>query len=252
MTTLKTNLLHGLMAMALATLVGCAGGAAPSTQPERATSEPGKEIVWVRDSAEYKATLVQTFRLASTELETLVVDLEPGSWAVSVDADETLISNLGYSLRRAEVGGSWTPESWEVWVEDQLADALPGALEFIATVRRLGGRVAVVTNRAEESCNLTIANLDAVGVDYDIVRCQASGEEGKEGRWEAIREGEGTGLPPLEIVMWIGDNIHDFPGLDQSSDVESMKLLGVRYFILPNPLYGSWEERPAPAAGNVN
>jgi 5'-nucleotidase (lipoprotein e(P4) family) len=232
-----------LIFLLLPALLGCDPAARPAP-------EAGKEIRWVRDSAEYKATLVQTFRLAGEQLEELTAELEPQSWVVILDADETLISNLGYSLRRVHEGGSWTPESWDVWVHDRVAEAIPGALEFIAEIRRLGGKVAIVTNRGEETCESTIANLIDIGVDFDIVRCQAPDEEGKEGRWEAIRTGKGTGLGPLEIVMWVGDNILDFPDLDQSSEVEAMDQMGVRYFILPNPLYGSWEELPPPAAGN--
>ncbi len=124
------------------------------------------------------------------------------------------------------------------------ATAIPGAIEFIQTVQRLGGRVAIVTNRSEEVCPATRENLRAVGITFDYLRCKRDGEDRKEPRWQEVSSGEGTGLGPLEIVMWIGDNIRDFPNLDQSvrgQGVSAYGQFGDRYFVLPNPLYGSWE-----------
>jgi predicted secreted acid phosphatase len=52
-----------------------------------------------------------------------------------------------------------------------------------------------------------------------------------------------AGLPPLEIVAFVGDNILDFPGLSQAimkKGDEAFADFGVRFFVLPNPIYGSW------------
>ena len=54
-------------------------------------------------------------------------------------------------------------------------------------------------------------------------------------------------LPPLEIVLWIGDNIEDFPGLDQDIRLRGAAAFGEfgsRFFVVPNPTYGSWLENP--------
>jgi predicted secreted acid phosphatase len=46
-------------------------------------------------------------------------------------------------------------------------------------------------------------------------------------------------IPPLKVVLWMGDNIRDFPALTQVS-AGSPEEFGTRYFVLPNPMYGSW------------
>ena len=54
---------------------------------------------------------------------------------------------------------------------------------------------------------------------------------------------EATCIPALTIVEWLGDNIQDFPRLTQAarSDSTALAEFGRRYFVLPNPMYGSWE-----------
>jgi predicted secreted acid phosphatase len=45
--------------------------------------------------------------------------------------------------------------------------------------------------------------------------------------------------------MWLGDNIQDFPMLTQtlrSGPDSAYNKFGVSYFLLPNPMYGSWEK----------
>jgi predicted secreted acid phosphatase len=46
------------------------------------------------------------------------------------------------------------------------------------------------------------------------------------------------------VVAWVGDNILDFPGMTQAArgDPRALAEFGKRYFILPNPMYGSWQQ----------
>lgn len=221
-----------------------------TTAAQEAAQEPSLplEIHWVRNSAEYLAALEQTYRLATAALERRAADREPGTWAVAIDADETLISNSTQSRERA-IGVTSGPfeELWDEWVNRRAAPALPGAREFLERAYELGGRVAVVTNRREKHCPQTEDNLRELGMPFDVVLCR--GETGdKNPRWERVQNGTASeALPPLEIVMWIGDNIHDFPGGDQELRFGSsagFENFGDVYFILPNPLYGSWEDNP--------
>lgn len=240
---------RSLLALALVLASGCAT-TAPAPQPAATAAETlPANLQWVRASAEYRAAVVQTYRAAADRLRELVGDRSPGTWAVVVDADETLISNSLYQKERAEIGESFSRESWAEWVEREAAPALPGAEEFLAEVRRLGGRIAVVTNRAEALCPATRRNLRAVGLPFDVVLCRpAEGPSEKAPRWHAVEAGTTPAdLPPLDIVLWIGDSIRDFPGGSQElamAPIAALSALGDRYFIVPNPLYGSWEENP--------
>jgi 5'-nucleotidase (lipoprotein e(P4) family) len=167
-----------------------------------------------------------------------------GSWGVIVDADETIISNLAYQEERTALGRGYTSESWTAWVRRKEATALPGAAAFLHRVRALGGRIAVVTNRRAAVCPETGANLTAVGLIYDTILCRTD-EEDKNPRFQAVAAGTG-GQPPIEVVAYVGDNIRDFPAASQAireTGPEGFAKFGTTWFIVPNPLYGSWEPR---------
>ncbi len=49
---------------------------------------------------------------------------------------------------------------------------------------------------------------------------------------------------PLDIIAFVGDNILDFPRLTQAVKAggePAFADFGIRYFIIPNPMYGSWQ-----------
>jgi 5'-nucleotidase (lipoprotein e(P4) family) len=238
-----------LVAFAMA---GCASTAqmpvmATDPTPPSATTLP-PAIHWSRNSAEHSALIRQTYRLAGEKLRGMTAGRATGSWAVIMDADETVLDNSTYQKERAAIGEGYTSESWNAWVRRIEAAALPGASDFIASVRALGGRVAIVTNRTEAVCAETRDNFVRVGIVVDVVLCRAPDSSDKNPRFRAVQEGTtGADLPPLEVLMWVGDNIQDFPGLDQNLRMmagPSYGQFGERYFLLPNPMYGSWEGNP--------
>lgn len=207
------------------------------------SGELPKQVHWVRNSAEYQALVVQAYNTATARIMELDRNGElPDSWAVALDVDETILSNSQYRRER-ELGAGTT---WWSWVAREEATLLPGAREFIQRVHTLGGTVALVTNRHVSQCPFTERNLEAVGVSYDVILCQ-DGEREKEGRWQSIEDGTARdGLAPAEIVMWVGDNIHDFRGMDQHhrEDASNFAEFGTRFIVTPNPMSGSWARNP--------
>ena len=232
-------------------LAACAPAATTTVTTAPAPAQPTARVAptairWARTSAEHRAAFLQTYALAARELERTAAGLPAGSWAVIADADETLIDNSLYQRERALLDSGFSAPSWDAWVRRREAAALPGAVEFARRVRELGGRLAVVTNRDEAQCESTRANLAAVGIAADVVLCQPAGAPGdKNPRFAAVQQGTtAAGLPPLRVLMWVGDNIRDFPALDQPVREQgdaAFADFGRRFFLLPNPMYGSWE-----------
>lgn len=237
--------------MALALAVTAAACATPSARTAVAIAPAPRplanDVRWFRTSAEYRAIALQTYRDAEAHIVARASGLAAGSWAVILDADETVIDNSAYQRRRALIDSGYTDASWVAWVRERAAVAIPGAVELTRAVQARGGRIAIVTNRADSLCALTRDNLLGVGIRADIVLCQPGGESDKNPRFRRIQAGDSAlRIPPLEVVAWIGDNIQDFPSLTQRArdDAGALAPFGTRYFILPNPMYGSWERNP--------
>jgi len=206
-----------------------------------------KELRWVRGSAEYRAIEIQTYRAALEAARRESAGKPAGTWAVAVDADETILDNSGYEAGLQRQGKVHTDAAWRAWVKSHERGAIPGAKEFLSGVRQLGGRVAVVSNTEQALCADLATDLDRLGLPYDVLLCSRGPEdERKEERWRSIEDGTARpDLGKLEILVWVGDNIQDFPGKSQSlrdMGVEDFADFGVRYFAVPNPIYGSWEK----------
>lgn len=197
---------------------------------------------WTRNSAEHAALALQAYRLASMSVDATVAAGTYGDWAVIVDTDETLLDNSEYQKERGALG--WSADSWSAWTARKEATALPGAVAFLKHVHDQGGKVAVVTNRSKADCPATIANLDSAGLVHDMVLCQMDpAVSDKNPRFKAVQDGTAVpGVPALKVVLWVGDNILDFPALDQDARNDQSRLadFGSRMVIIPNPMYGSW------------
>lgn len=233
-------------------LAGCAPAAQRATPAPPATERAAlpEAIRWVRASAEHRAIFLQVFGAASERVRELAAGRERHTWAVILDADETVLDNSEYQRRRASQGLGFTPETWDAWVREEKATALPGAAAFLTLVRELGGRIAFVTNRDDGVCPETRRNMGALGLVHDVVLCRVNGLSDKNPRFESVERGTAApGLGPAEVVAWLGDNIQDFPALTQEvrgRPAEALAAFGRTYFMLPNPMYGSWERLPVP------
>jgi predicted secreted acid phosphatase len=142
------------------------------------------------------------------------------------------------------VDSAFTSESWAEWVFQEVAGPIPPAFEFVRVVQEMGGHVVIVTNRDEVLCESTRANLERLGLVPDLVLCRLPGEPEKNQRFQRVQRGTASpDLPALSVVAWIGDNIQDFPGFTQEDrgDPSTFAAFGHLYFVVPNPMYGSWE-----------
>jgi len=232
------------MTAVVAGVAACTSAVRPAPAPAPA-AELSPALRWMRRSAEYRAITREVYRQAAQRLEELAPAIGRGSWGVILDADETVLDNSEYAVRRERLDSGYTEPSWTTWVKEEAAGTVPGAVAFTRRVHALGGRVVIVTNRDDSVCAETRANLRKVGVDADVVLCMLPGQDDKNPRFARVLNGTASpDLPPLTVLEWLGDNIQDFPRLTQAvrGDTATYALFGRQYFALPNPDYGSWQE----------
>ena len=210
----------------LVIICGALTACAARTQPNSLASA----VAWTRQSAERRALVMQTFKLAADRLTELTRGKAPGSWAVITDADQTLLDDSNYMQWRIEHSVAYSDSNWNAFLRNNLLPAMPGATAFVKRVHELGGRLVVVTNHEEFMCERTRENFRAVELAVDEVHCK-TGPSDKNERFRAVR---------FDAVMYLGDNIHDFPGMSQSATA-GFEHFGRDWFMFPNPMYGSWE-----------
>jgi len=240
----------------VAHMQGCA--APPDPRADRRFNA----VSWVRDAAEYRLAARQAYRLARTQLhagladETWTADemqKQAGCFqkkrpAVVLDLDETVLNNSAYSAQGMLQGTEYSTESWNAWVNEEQAELVPGARKFVEYATRSGVKVFFVTNRTDDLRDATLANLKSLGLPSDpqclLTRNDNDGRPGdKISRRATIAEQH-------RIVLLIGDSMGDFCAGMQTRDQHKRKrvadkrgkMLGTRWIIIPNPMYGDWEQ----------
>ncbi|MCB1568227.1 MAG: acid phosphatase [Xanthomonadales bacterium] len=249
-------------------LGACASAPQPVVSPSAATEAvPAHDnlnaTLWMQSSAEYEASVRGIYAAAERSLDAALADhawnaLPQGEFqagfeskppAIIVDADETMIDNSAYQARSIRENRGYTADSWQAWVNARAARAMPGAVDFANYVNEHGVTIFFITNRdAPAEYEATVANLRALGFPIAadasnvILRGDARApgkEKGERRRWVAR---------DYRVLLMLGDNLADF--LDGvSADVATRQALmapyrnwwGQRWFMLPNPAYGSWE-----------
>jgi len=215
--------------------------------------------LWMQKAAEYRAIAYQAFNQARWQLD---ADLEkknakklPKSErkkprAIMVDIDETLLDNspaqsVGILNKRA-----FNTDDWYAWGKLKKAKPIPGAVDFVNYAVSKGVKVFFVSNRdeiqkADTIENLITAKFPDVSSENVLLRQLDSNGRGistKEPRREFI-------LQKYRIVMFIGDNLDDHSDVFEKKAVDARfaevdkarDLFGKRYIVLPNAMYGTWE-----------
>ena len=124
---------------------------------------------------------------------------------------------------------------------------VPGAKAFLDHVKEMGGRIAIVTNRFAILCEDTKENFRSQDLSFDVMLCRVDSGD-KNPRFASVASGAAfADGKAREVVAFVGDNILDFPALKQSLRDEpesAFEAFGKRFFVLPNPMYGSWQQVP--------
>lgn len=232
-----------------------------------AANDQRHAVAWMQTATEYEALVRMVFQSAQTRLEPIITAARAdqlNAWsampadefegsdarqplAVIFDVDETLIDNSAYQARLIASGGSYDPASWLAWSLEARARAIPGAVEFTRWLNGRGVRVWYVTNRKTDEREATLVNLRALGfpVDADggnlLVRDDDSGfGKDKVTRRKLVDRDH-------RVIAMFGDNLGDFLGGVFADNATRQERIGAyeawwgeRWFVLPNPMYGSW------------
>lgn len=261
------------LVLAAALLASCAG--APNARRTAAPPPPVpagpvandnlNAVVWTQTAVEHDLIYREVFRQAGEKLSQA---LKNPKWdalakndrkrlpkaakpAVILDIDETVLDNSPYQARLIQSGGEFNEATWAAWCQEKAAKPLPGALEFAKLAAKRGVTVFYLSNRAQDLNAVTLENLreagfpvasDEVflGLGTVVEGCEQNGTE-KGCRRELIGRKH-------RVLMQLGDQLGDFvdvvantPDGRRAAVEPYLDWIGERWFVLPNPTYGSWE-----------
>lgn len=228
-----------------------------------ATYENLNAVLWMQTAVEYKASTVQTYRLAQFAL---LQGLRDPHWtaaleqdgdfdrlppAVILDLDETVLDNSPLEARLTASGESYSPAAWTKWENERDAGLVPGAMEFLHFADVNGVTPIYITNRVCDSSKAddpTVQVLRKLGAPLDSAAdrlfCAKDGKDkDKTPRRRFV-------AAKYRILLLFGDQLGDFLTIPPESAnlagrerlfLAHQSLWGGRWFQLPNPMYGSWE-----------
>jgi acid phosphatase len=272
---MRSNLALSLLAAAC--VAGCASVAPVATTPapapaatEATTQAPPPDdslnaTVWFQTSVERDLVYREVYRAAGERLSAALADkrwdalpkedrgndprtLPP---AIIVDVDETVLDNSPSQVRQIRERRGFDEAAWGAWVEERKAKALPGAAEFLNAAAKRGVTVFYISNRDASLAEATVDNLrkagfplkdDAqfLGLGTVVDGCEQEGSEKSCRRQHVART--------HRVLMQFGDQVGDFvqivantPEGRRAAIAPYADWIGQRWWVLPNPVYGSWE-----------
>ncbi len=176
-------------------------------------------------------------------------------FAAVFDVDETVLLNTGYEYWAALSGKPFDADEWKQWSDNGagIAAPVPGAVTGLRRLREAGITVIFNTNRNSDTAAGTIAALEAAGtgpaVHLETLFLRGDDEMGsrKDGRRARISQ-------DYCVIAMAGDNLGDFADVfnaDESAIAarramvargEYAQFWGNGWFLVPNPVYGAWQE----------
>ncbi len=254
------------LALPIALIAACA--------VEPATHSPQQDLglLWVKHSAEYEAITRQVYQSATAALPAYIKNT---SWtalpeqenheglppAVILDVDETVVSNVDFQLAFER---PFTNKKLDDWAGQSDATPIVGVKEFVEAARDQGVTVFFVTNRPcqikegiDDPCPQKLTTIDGIGeigIETDADHVMLSEEQGwnreKSSRRDYVAQN-------YRVIMLLGDDLSDFLPCVRSSPVDpctnaatsasrreavadNNSYWGAGWYILPNPMHGSW------------
>ncbi|MFL6248573.1 MAG: 5'-nucleotidase, lipoprotein e(P4) family [Thermoanaerobaculia bacterium] len=263
----------------LFTLTACVA-TTPQAAPQVATTpavapapcDPGHSILnatlWMQTSAEYRAVALEIFANARRALDSALTNpMATGALeektndptqppAIILDLDETVLDNGEFESRAIRAHTTYESKMWKAWSAEGAARAIPGAAEFLAYAKSRGVTPFYITNRDLSEEPGTRRNLEQLGfpLDPNVDTLLMQGKNG----WTTSDKSPRRAYVAAthRILLVLGDDLNDFASASGKTIAERNAIVdsvgnwwGEVWFILPNPMYGSWERAAVTQGG---
>ena len=230
--------------------------------------------LWMQTAAEYRAATTAIYQSATDRLQKALNDRSwtadlkqmqhAGSYeklppAIVLDIDETVLDNSPFQARMILDGTGFDPDQWDLWISKAEAQAIPGAVAFLKAAKQMGIQIIYITNR---TCKARPDNLYSCPQEQDTIQnLKKCGFPAIQNTDTLLLQNEQPGWTSekqsrrdlvagqYRIIMMFGDDLGDFlpdvksnitPNIRDREVKKYQALWGRKWFVLPNPDYGSW------------
>jgi 5'-nucleotidase (lipoprotein e(P4) family) len=249
--------LGSILFLFLFVIPGCA--TLPAVQSGATSDGRLDAILWQTTSVEYRVLAQSIYGVAQSHLDRALADRQWNALpaqaenfqhlppAVIMDIDETVLDTSRFQSLLVKNGTRFSRARWRDWSSQNRPGAVPGAIEFISLAQSRGVTVFFVTNRDYATESLTRNHLASAGIklpdDMDTVLSQSERPD-----WGADKGSRRNFIAKsYRVLMLFGDDLADFISEYRNSTQARMSAAmkhnqwGTKWFMLPNPMYGSWE-----------
>ena len=214
----------------------------------------------MQTAAEYQAVTREVYRGARTALDLALAD---PSWsaipdvsgvaskppAIVLDLDETAIDTSAQTARQIRSGKGYSEQAWLDFSMKGNSRAIAAARDFLKYAASKNVAIFYVTNRNASEEPPLRANLKALDFPVSDTSMDTILTRGERQEWTSDKTSRRMFVASnYRIVLLLGDDLNDFTNAGGKTLAERQELLGRydemwgrKWFILPNPVYGSWE-----------
>lgn len=255
-----------LFATACSTTITTTSSPAPSPLPCRPADATINATLWQQTAAEYDAIVRQTYATAQRMLDAALADPEWNALdgaesggskppAIIVDSDETILDTSPFQRDIIRAGLPYSEERWHEYAMNDASRPLVPAFEFVRHAAGRGIRVFIITNRTAEEEPALRRTLARHGFPLDPAEDNVLTKNDRP-EWSSSDKTARRRFVASShrVLMLFGDDLNDFAdargkSLEERSAIvqQNASRLGRQWFVIPNPIYGSWERSLLPS-----
>lgn len=229
----------------VALLVSASSFAQNTTNPATVDEIKVLSVLFQQEASEYRALCYQAFNLAELRINDIKKrEIRKGHLVIITDLDETILDNSYSEANLIREGKSYSSASWKKWTDLSAATAVPGAIDFLKYVHAKGIEIFYISNRKTDEFASTLKNLENLelpNADEQHILLYETGSP-KEVRRQLV-------MKDHQVVLLLGDNLNDFTDIFEKKSIaerfqstdDFRKEWGNKFIVLPNPVYGEWE-----------
>jgi len=205
-------------------------------------------LQWVK-SFEYNLSCVQVYKTAQRQfdsldlknIESVMLEHKEGEklpLAIVTDIDETILLNYKFEEEIIKGKVPFSNPLFKKYVNLGQQIPIKAAIKYFQYLSSKGIKIIYISNRTASMENATYEYLKKYG--YPIDSKDDLLLKGEKEEWSRDKSSRRSYISKKYTVIQIfGDNLKDFTQTENEI-IKHKNRFGISWFLLPNPIYGSW------------